>query len=131
MSYTPTSWHKGDKVTTEKLNKIEQGIVDAEQSGSDNRFIITLTPTNQDFSGNTNVTIAEISEAYLAGKQIIAQLQESSVVVELPAITLIKDNDNYYPYFLFFNRSDNIMVVARPNGDYYYNTDLYMLTPVN
>ena len=34
MSYTPTSWHKGDKVTTEKLNKIEQGIVDAEQSGS-------------------------------------------------------------------------------------------------
>lgn len=34
MSYTPTSWHKGDKVTAEKLNKIEQGIVDAEQSGS-------------------------------------------------------------------------------------------------
>lgn len=34
MSYTPTTWHKGDKVTAEKLNKIEQGIVDAEQSGS-------------------------------------------------------------------------------------------------
>ena len=28
MAYTPTLWAKGDKVTSEKLNKIEQGIVD-------------------------------------------------------------------------------------------------------
>lgn len=34
MSYTPTTWETGDKVTAEKLNKIEQGIVNAEQSGS-------------------------------------------------------------------------------------------------
>ena len=27
MAYTPTLWAKGDKVTSEKLNKIEQGIV--------------------------------------------------------------------------------------------------------
>lgn len=28
MAYTPTLWAKGDIVTSEKLNKIEQGIVD-------------------------------------------------------------------------------------------------------
>lgn len=29
MSYTPTNWQSGDKVTAEKLNKIEQGIAGA------------------------------------------------------------------------------------------------------
>lgn len=29
MSYTPTEWKKGDKVTSAKLNKLEQGVADA------------------------------------------------------------------------------------------------------
>ena len=29
MAYTPTTWAAGDKVTAEKLNNIEQGIVNA------------------------------------------------------------------------------------------------------
>lgn len=30
MSYTPTTWQSGDKITSAKLNKIEQGIVNNE-----------------------------------------------------------------------------------------------------
>lgn len=30
MSYTPTTWQSGDKITSAKLNKIEQGIVNSE-----------------------------------------------------------------------------------------------------
>ena len=29
MSYTPTNWQRGDKITSEKLNKIENGIAGA------------------------------------------------------------------------------------------------------
>ena len=31
MSYTPTTWETGDTITSEKLNKIESGIVATEQ----------------------------------------------------------------------------------------------------
>lgn len=30
MSYTPTEWHTGDTVTANKLNNLEQGVVDAQ-----------------------------------------------------------------------------------------------------
>ena len=33
MSYTPTTWTSGDIVTSAKLNKIENGIVEASSSG--------------------------------------------------------------------------------------------------
>lgn len=26
MAYTPTQWNDGDKITTEKMNKLEQGV---------------------------------------------------------------------------------------------------------
>ena len=39
MSYEPTIWRTGDKVTAEKLNKIEQAIV------SDNKSIDEINQT--------------------------------------------------------------------------------------
>lgn len=33
MSYTPTNWKTGDIVTSEKLNKLENGVADAGGSG--------------------------------------------------------------------------------------------------
>lgn len=33
MAYTPNTWSVGDVITAEKMNNIEQGIVDASQSG--------------------------------------------------------------------------------------------------
>ena len=33
MSYEPTTWKKGDKVTSTKLNKIEQGILQRLEDG--------------------------------------------------------------------------------------------------
>ena len=33
MSYTPTTWANGDTITAEKMNNIEQGVVDASSGG--------------------------------------------------------------------------------------------------
>ena len=65
MSYTPTNWQTGDTVTAERLNKMEGGI----QAALD-PFIITCTPTNPDYSGTTDTTMADIVEAYNAGRDI-------------------------------------------------------------
>ena len=45
MSYTPTEWHTGDIVTANKLNNLEQGVVDAQlpaYSASDNGKVLGL-----------------------------------------------------------------------------------------
>lgn len=42
--------------------------------GGDNRFVVTLTPTAQDYSGTMDKTPAEVYAAYAAGKRIIAKI---------------------------------------------------------
>ena len=69
MSYTPTNWQTGDTVTAEKLNNMESGIVAAADP-----FVVTLTPTAQNYSGVMDKTVAEINEAYEAGKKIVFKL---------------------------------------------------------
>lgn len=64
MSYNPTNWTNGDLITTEKLNKIEQGIAVAADSGS--VFIV-----NVDETGTCDKTAGQINTAFLAGKQVI------------------------------------------------------------
>ena len=62
MSYTPTTWKAGDTVTSEKLNKIEQGIANhniVEATMDNETFIITLNKTWQEIWDNnyTNMMI--------------------------------------------------------------------------
>lgn len=47
MSYNKTTWQTGDKITAAKMNKIEDGIAAAEQSGGGaNVMIVNVTITN-------------------------------------------------------------------------------------
>lgn len=69
MSYTPTQWQTGDTITAEKLNNMESGIENANEP-----FIVTLTPTEQDFSGSMDKTPQEIYNAYKANRQIRARI---------------------------------------------------------
>ena len=73
MSYTPTNWQAGDKVTATKLNNMESGI-----NVAVNPFIVTLTPTAQDFSGTMDKTVAEIYTAYEAGRRIVFRVMQSA-----------------------------------------------------
>ena len=69
MSYTPTNWQTGDTITAEKLNNMESGIENANEP-----FVITLTPTAEDFSGTMDKTPQEIYNAYKANRQIRAKI---------------------------------------------------------
>ena len=59
MSYTPTTWANGDTITAEKMNNIEQGIVDA-SSGGGGVLIV------HDTDGTLDKTYAEIKAALAA-----------------------------------------------------------------
>lgn len=65
MAYTPTTWHGGDVLSAEAMNKIEQGI-----SNVSNIFLIEANNNNN----NTlilNKTFKEIKEAFFDGKQCL------------------------------------------------------------
>lgn len=71
MSYTPTNWVKGDVITAERLNKIEQGIQSVSSGGS-NSFIVNLynNPTYADWY-NLDQTLGSIYAAVMAGKHVV------------------------------------------------------------
>lgn len=62
MGYTPTVWQTGDIVTSEKLNKIENGIADA---------VGVLVVTMSGDSMTTDKTWQEIYDALAARKEVV------------------------------------------------------------
>ncbi len=59
MSYTPTNWQSGDTITSEKLNKIENGIASADGYRID--ITISGSTVTADYNG---ATLTEIATAY-------------------------------------------------------------------
>ena len=72
MAYTPTQWNDGDKITAEKMNKLEQGVQNEQvgpqgpagprgetgaqgQAGADGKYVtaIALTTTGGAVTGGT------------------------------------------------------------------------------
>lgn len=134
MSYTPTNWQTGDTVTAEKLNKMEQGI----ETASD-VFIVTLTPTAQDFSGTIDKTWGEVGEAYKAGKTIAFKLytdQNGSYLITRNVVVysgvgaqalwfsadLLVENVGFVQAYCAINPSPD---------DNTYSTTIYPLTPMS
>lgn len=78
MSYTPTEWKTGDIITAEKLNNIEQGIVDA--------GVLVVTFSTPDPSTTTaSKTYEEIVSALESGKAVIG-VTESLVLSNVTTI---------------------------------------------
>lgn len=61
MSYTPTDWKSGDTITSEKLNKMEQGIADA--GGTSGGGVLYVGITDVDGVDTLTKTWQEIWDA--------------------------------------------------------------------
>lgn len=64
MSYTRTTWVNGDVVTAAKLNKMEQGIADAQNSGGADGFSPTITVTNITGGHRVSITDADGTDTF-------------------------------------------------------------------
>ena len=135
MSYTPTTWQTGDTITAEKLNNMESGIENANEP-----FVITLTPTAQDYSGTMDKTVAEIDAAYRAGQKIIFRVYVSTTVyMEIDCTYRGSDASVEYPSFNAsfvtsepFHAFVYIYTGITDNGtENTYSTTIYPLTPMS
>ena len=134
MSYTPTTWQTGDTITAEKLNNMESGIENA-----NNPFIVTLTPTAEDFSGTMDKTCGEISAAYEAGKTIAFKIytnQVGSYIVSKNVFAVRGSGATRFGFFAntLINGIGLISVytgVNPPSDRTTYSTTIYPLTPMS
>jgi len=76
MSYTETTWKKGDAITAEKLNNIEGGIKANETAIGNNVFIVNVVAEDNSgaITATADKTRQEMSAAVDAGKRIIIRL---------------------------------------------------------
>lgn len=70
MSYTPTNWANGDVITTAKLNKIENGIVEASNSGGG---VLVVNIVNNEKGPTLDKTWQQIHDAVLSEGVVLQQ----------------------------------------------------------
>ena len=107
--------------------------------GSATPFIVTLTPTAEDYSGTMDKTLAEISAAYEASCDIVFRIitSENGSYVDVPLSSMEFSNENETPFYVFHAYflygemlidAYNIEVEPQTNT---YDTNIYTLTPVS
>lgn len=134
MAYTKQTWTTGDTVTADKLNHMEDGI----GSGSD-KFIVMCTPTDVDYSGVMDKTVAEISAAYEAGQEIVFRVVTSATeYTDIPLAFASVINPFAYMNFsanLFYAVANTLVVMETGATDVgtqqTYGTTIYALTPAS
>lgn len=103
-------------------------------------FIVTLTPTAQDFSGTMDKTVAEINEAYTAGQKIAFRVILSATeYMDIDCTARYVDGDSVYPSFNAFvviNAPMQALIfigtgVTDDGTDSDYSTTIYPLTPMS
>lgn len=133
MSYTKKTWASGDKVTSSALNNMEGGI-----DAAANPFVVTLTPTAQDYSGTMDKTVAEINAAYEAGKKIVFYLNTGAGAFEFDC-TYRGIGSSTYPsfnaYLLTSSPFDALVYMftgmTSDGTKDTYSTTIYPLTPMS
>ena len=126
MSYTPTNWQTGDTVTAERLNKMEQGIAAAADP-----FIVTLTPTAQDYSGTMDKTPEEIDEAYRTGRRIRFRVMGMDAEVDATQYVVNTYPPEYYQAAANVIYNGMLVQILTSRLDQTYNTVIYSLTPAS
>ena len=102
-------------------------------------FVVTLTPTAQDFSGVMSKTVAGINEAYEAGYQIVFRVATSATEYVDVDCTDRGYDGSAYPSFnasLVTNTPIDALVLiytgtTSDGAQDTYNTRIYPLTPMS
>ncbi len=133
MAYTPTTWASGDIISTEKLNKIEQGIVEASSSGGSGEIIkFTYDQTTDKYICSHSFSM--ISTMLSMSDDVPhAVLDNNDNKIELTYNGIIQSSD---VYIIFQNCTvyDNELKVTTlqvpSDGDVLYSYDEFVLTPI-
>ena len=114
-----------------KVLAVEDGAWAAQQK----KFIVTLTPTDLDYSGTMDKTPAEITAAYNAGQEIWFSMDNGAgQVYEVPCNQIVHTTDEY-PDFgtqLVVNGLGLVCLTTYSFAEVpSYHTTIYSLTPAS
>lgn len=113
------------------------GVVNGAWAAQQKKFIVTLTPTAQDFSGTMDKTVSEINAAYEAGQEIVFRVYAAAGTYnEVDCTIRYKAGDHPYPSFNAYlvDSTNNVFIFAYTGTTddgtkQTYSTTIYSLTP--
>lgn len=134
--YLPVSVGSNKRINTypsiELYKKPTDGIpeTDLAQAVKDklNKFVVTLTPTAQDFSGTMDKTGEEITAAYEAGQEIVLQIDYQNLLYTID-VSYVRDGRPSYTFITFvalFTLNGNLVQISTQQDT--YDTDIFTLT---
>lgn len=95
MSYTKQTWNTGDVITAEKLNHMEDGIMESGESSKNCVMFVTLANDGND-NYTADKTIGEITEAYNNGKMIyVIWITPTNAKQLVPLYAVITVNETF------------------------------------
>ena len=112
MSYTPTEWQRGDIVTSQKLNKLEQGVANA---GGGGVFYVTMVIAGED-PIILNKTWKEIRDAAQSSLVICKRTYEDEDSCDFTYLAGYAEGGNGDPYTIHFASDETY--VAETENDY-------------
>lgn len=106
---------------------------------ADEPFIVTLTPTAQDYSGTMDKTVAEIDAAYRMGRKIVFRVIASPMVyMDVDCTSRLNDGSPFPSFnasFITDSPLDAFVYIYTGGSDdgtkTSYNTIIYPLTPMS
>lgn len=97
MSYTPTVWSTGDIVSSQKLNKLEEGVKNAYEVIVINGTVTYDDRTQAIYGATMETTAAEIYNAAEAGKLLIFAYTSgtSKNMAIIDSVSINQEDDSY------------------------------------
>ena len=122
MSYTPTEWQRGDIVTSQKLNKLEQGVANAGGSGI---FYVTKIFTGSDpVITSLNKTWKEIRDAAQSSLVTCKRTYADEDSCDFVYLSGYAEASNGDPYAVMFSSGETFFADTEndyPNDETTYN----------
>lgn len=114
------------------------GVADVSVEVVPDTFIVTLTPTAQDFSGTMDKTVGEIKTAYKAGKQIVFRVLSSETrYTDIYSVSFDYDTSDdvliFYANIFVLDSGAFVIAYNVQLGDStdVYSTTIFPLTPMS
>lgn len=124
---TPGSGSALPAVTSADNGKV-LGVVDGEWATEDKRFVVTCTPTAQDYSGTMDKTPAEIEAAWTSGKSIWFKIVLAGAEFWLPMS--VRDSGSYCSAYVIYPALNALIRLTTSANSKKYSTNIYQLTPL-
>lgn len=118
MAYEPTQWRSGDTITSERLNKMEQGIA----GGGSGEFYALHTTVTATSDGNNNITYTyssvELQESGLPIFLVVEEEVSSATAVNIYHLVRYDDTSVSNAAFRYADVINNDMLtVDRQTGE--------------